>query len=382
MMVTHEAFRLPVSLIGHPFAAIGRGEDLRCCYRALKAVGINPHVVNVYDGVGSDRELEAEFSADTRHDAEDSIGLFCINGDEIDSILALLGTRLARVSHRIVLPVWELAKYPEQWARQLERFDEVWVPSAFVRDAVAPAIDRPVTVIPWSTGARDGASPGRRYFGIPESAYAFLVAFDLRSYQERKNPLAVVDAFAGVVRARSSRDIVLVVKMSGGDARPAVAEEIRGRLAERTADLALGRVSFIERNLTDGETKNLVRCCDCFISLHRSEGFGRFLAEAMLLGRPVIGTGYSGNMEFMNAEVSCLVDFSLIPVAAGAYPFWQDQVWAQPDLEAAIAWMIRLVDDPAWGRRLGQRASTHIRSHFSYRAVGLQYLERLRGIFD
>ena len=167
-----------------------------------------------------------------------------------------------------------------------------------------------------------------------------------------------MDAFAEVIRARPARDMVLVVKMSGADARPEAAEEIRGRLAERTANLGLGRVSLIERDLTDRETKDLVRCCDCFISLHRSEGFGRFLAEAMLLGRPVIGTAYSGNMEFMNPEVSCLVDFRLIPVAPGAYPFWEDQVWAEPDLEGAIAWMIRLVDDPAWGRRLG-RACEH-----------------------
>jgi glycosyltransferase involved in cell wall biosynthesis len=174
--------------------------------------------------------------------------------------------------------------------------------------------------------------------------------------------------------------MVLVVKMSGADACPEAAEVIRARLTAQTANLGLGRVTVIERDLTDRETKELVRCCDCFISLHRSEGFGRFLAEAMLLGRPVIATAYSGNLEFMTPEVSCLVDYRLVPVAPGAYPFWEDQVWAEPDVEEAVAWMIRLVDDPAWGRRLGQRASAHIRSHFSYRAVGLQYLERLRQI--
>jgi glycosyltransferase involved in cell wall biosynthesis len=380
-MNTVNLLEVPVSLIGHPFAPIGKGEDMRCYYRAFKAVGIRPHVVNVYEGEPHDRELEREFADDLRKTSAGGIDIFCINGDEVEPVLSHLGSRRTPAHFSVVVPFWELSRYPTSWARQLARFDEIWTASAFIRDAIEPELDRPVTIIPSSTGFKPGHSAGRRYFRIPESAYAFLFAFDLRSFHERKNPLAVVEAFAEVIRARPTRDIVLVVKMSGADARPEPAAEIRGRLAERTADLGLGRVSLIEGDLTDRETKDLVRCCDCFVSLHRSEGFGRFLAEAMLLGRPVIGTAYSGNMEFMNPEVSCLVDFRLVPVAPGAYPFWEDQVWAEPNLEAAIDWMIRLVDDPAWGRRLGQHGSTHIRSCFSYRAVGLQYLERLRPLF-
>jgi len=371
---------VPVSLIGHPFAPIGKGEDMRCYYRGLKAVGIRPHVVNVYEGEPQDRELEREFANDLRRTSAGGIDIFCVNGDEVEPILSHLGSRRAPAHFSVVVPFWELSRYPASWARQLERFDEIWVASAFIRDAIEPEVDRPVAIIPSSTGFKPGPSAGRRYFNVPESAYAFLFGFDLRSFHERKNPMAVVEAFAEVIRARPTRDMVLVVKMSGADDRPEAANEIRRRLAERTANLGLGRVSLIERDLTDRETKDLIRCCDCFISLHRSEGFGRFLAEAMLHARPVIGTAYSGNMAFMNPEVSCLVDFRLVPVAPGAYPFWEDQVWAEPDLEGAIAWMIRLVDDPAWGRRLGQRGSTHIRSYFSYRAVGLQYLERLRQI--
>jgi glycosyltransferase involved in cell wall biosynthesis len=283
-----------------------------------------------------------------------------------------------RVERRIVLPVWELSTYPEAWARQLERFDEVWVPSAFVRDAIQPAVSRPVSLIPWSTGVRLGPSPGRRHFGIPESAYAFLVAFDLRSYQERKNPLAALAAFAELSRQHPTRDLVLVIKMSGSDARPQAAEAFRKSLADALGRHGAGRVSLIERDLKDSETKNLVRCCDCLLSLHRSEGFGRFLAEAMLLGKPVIGTAYSGNLEFMNPDVSCLVNYRLVPVAQDAYPFWEGQVWAEPDLDEAIAWMSRVVDDPIWGRELGRRASAHIRSRFGYRAIGLQYLEHLQ----
>src|SRR5262249_14120959 len=117
---------------------------------------------------------------------------------------------------------------------------------------------------------------------------------------------------------------------------------------------------------------------DCLVSLHRSEGFGRFLAEAMWLGRPVIATAYSGNVDFMTSDVSCLVNYRLGPVAPHAYPFWQDPMWADPDLDEAAGCVTRLADDPGSGRRLGARASAHIRTHFSYRAVGLRYQEHLQ----
>ena len=373
-------FGIPVSLIGHPFAGVGRGEDLRCCYRAFKAVGISPTVVDVYGSGEIDSELDIEFRADLQVRTAGGIDVFCINGDEVEPVLSALGSRRSPPRYSVGIPQWELARYPESWARRLERFDEVWAPSGFIRDAIRPVISRPVTHISGSTGVRLGRFLGRRAFGIPESAYTFLFGFDLRSYAERKNPIAVVEAFAEVVRARPARDLVLVVKVAGTQARPEAALAVRQRLREATANLGLGRAVIIERNLSDTEIKNLVRSCDCFVSLHRSEGFGRFLAEAMLVGKPVIATAYSGNMDFMTPEVACLVDYQLVPVARDAYPFWEDQVWADADVRVAVEWMTRLVDDPALGRSIGERASRHIRSLFSYRAVGLQYLERLREV--
>jgi glycosyltransferase involved in cell wall biosynthesis len=377
-MVNPTSLNVPVTLVGHPFAAIGRGEDLRCSYRALRAVGITPTVVDVY-GVG-DGDNDHDLRADVRANTAGGVDIFCINGDEIEPVLSHLGSRRIRSRYSIIFPQWELSKYPEPWARQLERIDEVWAPSAFIRDAVAPVIKRPVSLIPGATGVRLQRFLGRRYFEIPESSCAFLFAFDLRSYQERKNPIAVVDAFAEVVRKRPTRDLVLVVKVAGAQARCDQAEAFRQGLRDRIAQHGLGRVVTIERDLSDTETKNLVRCCDAFVSLHRSEGFGRFLAEAMWLDRPVIGTAYSGNMQFMTPDVACLVDFRLTPVPPSAYPFWEGQVWADPNVDDAVRWMIRLVDDPGWGRAIADRARRHIRSGFSYRAIGLRYLQRLSEI--
>jgi len=374
------AFDVPVTLVGHPFAAIGRGEDLRCAYRALVAAGLAPNIVNVYDGGDRDRMLEDELRPALARGTAGGIDIFCINGDEVAPVLAHLGARRAPSRYSIVIPQWELSKYPRPWASMLEKFDEVWAPSVFIQRTLAPVVNRTVTHLPGSTGVRLGCFQGRRYFRIPESAYAFLFAFDLRSYQERKNPLAVVSAFREVVRARPSRDIALVVKVAGSASRPEAAAALRHQLDAAMSTFALGRAIVIESDLTDTETKNLVRACDCFVSLHRGEGYGRFLAEAMLLGRPVIATAYSGNMDFMNADVACLVNYDLVSVPPEAYPAWEDQVWAAPRTDEAVKWMTSLVDDPQLGRAIGARASRHIRSFFSYRAIGVRYLERLNAI--
>ena len=103
---------VPVSLIGHPFAPIGKGEDMRCYYRGLKAVGIRPHVVNVYEGKPQDRELEREFADDLRRTSAGGIDIFCLNGDEVEPVLSHLGSRRAPADFSVVVPFWELSKYP------------------------------------------------------------------------------------------------------------------------------------------------------------------------------------------------------------------------------------------------------------------------------
>ncbi len=146
----------------------------------------------------------------------------------------------------------------------------------------------------------------------------------------------------------------------------------------RSAD----RLIIIDKILTDNEMKNLVRCCDCFVSLHRSEGYGRGLAEAMFLGKPVVATGYSGNLDFMDETNSCLVRYSLIDVEEGQYPYAKGQVWAEPDIDHAVYYMLKLLDDRGYGRKLGEIASRHIRTYFSYRAIGLRYKNRLEEILQ
>ena len=364
-------------LVGHPFSAIGMAEHVRSAFRAFRAAGVTPGLVDIY-GLDRNKDLdfEREFADHVTPSLSDKVNLFCINADEVEQamgVLEHLGSGPAfQKAYNIIYPAWELSIYPEPWAKILDRFDEVWAPSRFIQDAIAPATKRPVVHMPLAVDLTVSSFLGRRHFGIPENAFVCLFFFDFSSYAERKNPFAMLEAFEKLVAQRPHAPLHAVVKYKGGDdgnpARKALEARLKGLGAQAQA---------ITRQLSDNEIKNLVRCCDVFVSLHRSEGFGRGPAEAMIMGRAAVATNYSGNLDFMTPETSLLVDYELIPVAEGAYLFGENQVWADPSVDHAVELIGRLVDDPAGARALGERARRHIRTHFSARAVGLRYAARL-----
>jgi len=359
-----------VAVVGHPFGPLGISRVARCSFASFRAVGVETHVLDVWRTSKPGPAYADIADHATRKSAD--FNLFHLNGDEIEAALAQLGG-LRGDALNVVSPMWELPRYPAEWARQLERFDEVWAGSRFIADAIAPAVSIPVVHMPLATQVTRLRLRGRRSFAIPEHMYAFLFLFDLRSYADRKNPLGVIEAFSRFLAERPLAQACLVIKVHGTANAPEQAAELSERVA------ALGtRAVLIDRLLDEDEVHALIYNCDAFISLHRAEGYGLGLAEAMCLGRPVVATAYSGNLEFMDDSVARLVPYSLVPVPAGAYPHWEGQHWADPDVDAAAAAMTQLYDAPESGRQLGQRASQHMQARFSYRASGLRYLERVR----
>jgi glycosyltransferase involved in cell wall biosynthesis len=303
------------------------------------------------------------------------VNLFCVNGDEAARVMAAVGQKRFAAGYNIIYPAWELAHYPADWARVLEAFDEVWAPSVFIRDAIAAAVSKPVFHMPLAVDVQPSALLERGHFGIPKAAFVVLFFFDFSSYATRKNPEAVLSAFERLAARRPEADLYCVIKSRGGFPGDTARAAFEARLT------ALGsRVKAIYGDLSDNEIKNLVRVSDVFVSLHRSEGFGRGMAEAMALGRPAIATGYSGNLDFMAPGTSLLVDYDLIPVAPGAYPYGDGQVWADPSPEHASRLIEQLMDDPAAAAAMGARGRQHIATHFSTEAVGRRYVERLAKI--
>jgi len=366
-----------IVLVGHPFAPIGRGEDIRCAFRAFREVGMSPLIRDIYAlEPPSDPEILDYLVDDLSH----NVNIFFINGDEVPQVLKHLGDKLPDSAYNIIYPQWELSLYPSEWAKNLDLFDEVWAPSQFVFESLRQAVSKPVYYMPLPVEIRLTSFLGRRYFGLPESSYLYLFFFDLRSYIERKNPFAVIKAFEEVCALRPREDIRLVIKLNRPTRLRELVKDFRYFVKFVNNSTAKNKIIVIDQLLTNNEIKNLIRCCDCFVSLHRSEGFGRGMAEAMFLGKPVIATGYSGNLDFMNENNALLVKYKLINVKQGHYPYAENQVWAEPDISDAVNHMVKLLDNKAWGRQLGQIASRHIRIYFSFRAIGLHYKRRLNSI--
>jgi glycosyltransferase involved in cell wall biosynthesis len=374
--------QMPV-LVGHPLAPIGRGEDIRCSFRAFQITGLTLPIRDIYSlRSNSDPALEKEFGDHLVRQLSSDVNIFHINGDEVEQATRHIGSDLPPGAYNIVYPAWELSIYPQEWAKQLERFDEIWSISEFVFDSIAKAVSKPVFHMPLATDVKLTSFLSRRHFGLPENSYLFLFYFDFRSWVDRKNPFAVIKAFEEVCAARPDEDVRLVIKLN----RPTSSSNREADFSRFTEAIERSKhadhVTIIDRVLTDNEIKNLVRCCDCFVSLHRSEGYGRGLAEAMFLGKAVIATGYSGNLDFMDKTNSCLVRYKLVDVEESQYPFAKGQVWAEPDIDDAIGYMLKLLDDRNYGRKLGGIASRHIRTYFSYRAIGLRYKQRLDQLYQ
>jgi glycosyltransferase involved in cell wall biosynthesis len=365
-----------VTIVGYPFHPTGMAEHARSTLRALQAVGVTPRLLDVADAGGTvDPDLAADFEPYLAQTLGSGVNIFGVNGDEADRVIGRLGRPAFERAYNIAYPAWELARYPADWARVLDRFDEVWAPSAFVQQALRSAVSRPVHRMPLPVDLRLTSFLGRRHFGIPEDAFVVLFFFDLLSFATRKNPAAVLDAFEQLAERRPEADIVCVIKARGDRPDdPAYVE-----LAARVAHLG-HKAMLVTGDLSDNEIKNLVRVCDVFVSLHRSEGFGRGMAEAMAFGRAAIATGYSGNVDFMVPGTSLLVDYTLVPVPPGAYPKGEGQVWAEASPAHAASLIAQLMDDPAAARAMGRAGREHIRKTLSLPAAGRRILKRLDAI--
>lgn len=358
---------LGVNVAGYLAAESGMGEAARASIRAIERAGIPFALNNVPSPQRSTDSAYTAFVAENPH----PFNLVHLNADNMTAFEERQGPAYFRDRYTIGFWFWELSRFRQDWLGAFNVVDEVWVATRFVQEALQPVATVPVVRMPPPVVAPRPAECGRARFGIPEGRFAFLFTFDVSSHMERKNPMAVVRAFrrSGLGADRAT----LVLKFTNG----AFDREAVRRLSEAGEGASLIMLDgFMDRS----QLSALMNVCDCFVSLHRSEGFGLTMAEAMALGKPVIATAYSGNMDFMTPETACLIDYRLVPLMHDYGPYLRGFEWAEPDIDQAADAMRRMVDSPEWATSLGRAGPAAIETHLGLDAAADRYKRRLEAI--
>jgi glycosyltransferase involved in cell wall biosynthesis len=267
-----------------------------------------------------------------------------------------MGGRLPVSATTIGIWAWEVERFPQWMARSSILVDEIWTYSRHAAGALAEVCAVPVHVWAPPVTVFDNVTADRGALGLSDD-FTFLFCFDFASGFERKNPLGVIEAFR--LAFAPGEGPRLVVKSVNGPAAPVAWARMQAATVDR-ADIELR-----DGYEPVGRQRALMGACDCYVSLHRAEGYGLTLAEAMAAGRPVIGTAYSGNLEFMTPDNSMLVPYERVRIPFGCYPYPPDASWAEPDLDAAADSMRRAAADPAASAVLGARARAHVERELS-----------------
>lgn len=363
----------PPAIAGLLTSPVGLGQGARLSLQAAQDAGMEVRGLDLCTYFTWHRELAAHPMVPMRADEGGTVILH-INPPELPVAILAIGRALLKSKRIVGYWHWELARIPLFWRSACSLVDEVLVPSRFVADAFGPMPPCPVRVVTHPVRPPVPAPINRGYFGISESVFVCLTLFDLRSSMARKNPIGVLKAFKAAFG--DDPTAMLVVKVTGVETAHQQMEELIAELSPHK------NVMLLTETYATDVVAALIQISDVVISLHRSEGLGLVLAEAMYLRVPVVATAYSGNVDFMNAQNSAEVGYTLIPVhdPQGIYG-GVGQVWADPDIAQAANWLRRLYSDSLLRLAMTDRAYADVVEYFSP-THHVQYLKETEAYFS
>ena len=368
--------RKGVLFIGYAEGKLGLGQ----CFRndLLAAVHADlPFAIYPFS-VGVETRLIGPFMPE-RYDKTHTydVNIIEVAPDQVPVVLRSVDSRLTHDTYNVLRTYWELPNAPKTWQRMLEDIDEIWVPNAFVGNALGQIFTGPITLVPTTVDLGNGSLKGREEFGLEPGRFYFMFSFDYFSSPYRKNPLGVLETFQRAF-PNGNENVGLVIQSIGQvDHFPDIKEKIR------QASVADSRIQVIDRSLSHDDMLGLIHATDVYVSLHRSEGFGMGMAEAMGLCRIVIGTNFSGNTDFLTEQTGFPVPYTLQPVKPHEYPWAiaqvpaEAQVWAEPDLEAAALIFRQVFDAPDLATNRAKAGQMLIRHKYGMAQVGRAIKERL-----
>jgi len=323
--------RCDATVIGLHSSPIGIGEDVRRIHQVLKKAKLKT--------VKIDMAVKKSVIS-KRNSVNCEYNIFCQPAPDIMISGILLGDDFFNNRKNIALCAWELPKWPKSLEWILDFLDKVWVHSEFIRDSVPHRFRDKVFRIPLPVVVMPTIGKSRKDFNLPSKPFLYLSVFDFASWAQRKNPFACLEAFRLAFPYKKNDQVGLVIKSINSDARKDQYSKLKEIIKKDP------RISIIDKILDKADLHDLFRSCDAFISLHRSEGFGRNIAEAMLLKIPVITTAFSGNMDFTHDDNSFLVNYALKELDAQDYIFAKGNYWAEPDIRSAANAMLNVINLP------------------------------------
>lgn len=349
--IAYEPHQFPygINLIAGIRANTGLGESSRIVARHLAAAKIPFTIIEWYSSNNQIRDNE-EFIEKISNEFKYSINLIHINAHEFGIALKQIGLKCLDYRYNIAFWSWELEEFPKEWHGSFKVLDEIWTPSYFTSKSIKKVTNKPVYTIPHTISKPSKLPFAREHFSLPNDKFLFLILYNSGSLEERKNPIAGIKAYKKVFL--NSNNTGLVIKV--GDCT--VNE--RNKLIEETKDIK--NIYYIFDSLMKCEVNSLISCIDVYVSLHRAEGFGLVLAEAMSFGKPVIATNWSANIEFMDEDSACMVEYELVPVNTEIGGFKKSYRWAEADIEQASFFMKKLYSDKGYYNYISKNAKKKI----------------------
>ena len=368
-----------IAVIGAMNVTSGLGQAARMSLKVLERLTSDISIRNF----AMDNPAPIGFATENKtgySDRSRMINLIHLNAESIPLAFAYLPQTVYRESYNIGFFFWELNRIPPSQYLALSMLDEIWVASEYDREIYSRYTAIPITNVGMAVEAiPPGAPLPRSYFGLPEGVFVFLTTFDSFSFIERKNPLGVIKAFRAAFPIER-HDVALVVKTQN---RFKVDDAYQKKIWAQITQHANSdpRIIVINETFNYRELLSFKRLCNCYVSLHRSEGWGFGLIEAMQLGVPVIATGYSGNMDFCSDETCFLVEYDLIGPQPHEYIFVErDSQWAEPRIDSAAAHMRNVVQQRDQANSRAIAARLNVQASFSVEAISRRYGDRLEAI--
>lgn len=361
-----------INIIGNIKAETGLGQSCRLVAGLIEKTGI-PFSIYQYDQLGVLKTGDSTWDNRISDELPYDINLIHINPHELGIAYMQMDAGIWEHRYNIAYWLWELEEFPEEWIPCFNCVNEIWTPSEFISKAIRKKTNLPVRTIPYYLELEKGESFDREFFKLPEEKFLFLMMYDHSSVMERKNPIGALKAFKKAF-SKDNNKVGLVIKINNYKDKDM--QQIQAILD------GYDNVYFIRETLSRDQVNSLIKCVNVFVSLHRAEGFGLVLAESMYLGTPTIATNWSSNIEFMNEDVACMVNYSLVTIEKDLPPFKAGNRWAEPDLEDAARWMRRLYEDKELYKRIKENAENFIRNVLSQKNLTQLLKNNVKEVFE